>query len=51
MRICLGPNSYTGEDLVELHIHGGTSVISGVLDALGSIECFRHAEHGEFTRR
>ncbi|CAJ0633624.1 10439_t:CDS:2 [Entrophospora sp. SA101] len=46
-----GPNSYTGEDLVELHVHGGTSVISGVLEALGSIECFRHAEHGEFTRR
>nr|CAG8559990.1 1073_t:CDS:2 [Entrophospora candida] len=45
----LGPNSYTGEDLVELHVHGGTSVISGVLEALGSIECFRHAEHGEFT--
>ncbi|CAJ0842038.1 10429_t:CDS:2 [Entrophospora sp. SA101] len=44
-----GPNSYTGEDLVELHVHGGTSVISGVLEALGSIECFRHAEHGEFT--
>ena len=46
-----GPNSYTGEDTVEFHIHGGTSVVGGVLDALGSIKNFRHAEAGEFTRR
>ncbi|CAG8619775.1 16143_t:CDS:10 [Cetraspora pellucida] len=46
-----GPNSYTGEDVAEFHIHGGISIISGVLAALGSIEGFRHAERGEFTRR
>ncbi|KAF0557655.1 tRNA modification GTPase TrmE [Gigaspora margarita] len=46
-----GPNSYTGQDVAEFHIHGGISVISGVLDALGSVEGFRHAEQGEFTRR
>ncbi|CAG8746208.1 4219_t:CDS:2, partial [Dentiscutata heterogama] len=46
-----GPNSYTGEDVAEFHIHGGISIISGVLDALGSAEGFRHAERGEFTRR
>ncbi|CAI2182309.1 10699_t:CDS:2 [Funneliformis geosporum] len=46
-----GPKSYTGENLVEFHIHGGTSVVRGVLDALGNMENFRHAEAGEFTRR
>ncbi|CAG8696135.1 16177_t:CDS:2, partial [Acaulospora colombiana] len=46
-----GPGSYTGEDVVEFQIHGGTSVIRGVLDALGSIDGFRHAEQGEFTHR
>ncbi|CAG8474864.1 5374_t:CDS:10 [Acaulospora morrowiae] len=46
-----GPSSYTGEDVVEFQIHGGTSVIRGVLDALGNIDGFRHAEQGEFTRR
>ncbi|CAG8522011.1 23395_t:CDS:2 [Gigaspora rosea] len=45
-----GPNSYTGQDVAEFHIHGGISVINGVLDALGSAEGFRHAEQGEFTR-
>ncbi|CAG8487747.1 10735_t:CDS:10 [Diversispora eburnea] len=38
-------------DIAEFHIHGGTSVVRGVLDALGSIEGFRHAECGEFTHR
>jgi len=37
--------------LVELHIHGGNSVVRGVLDALGNMKNFRHAEAGEFTRR
>jgi tRNA U34 5-carboxymethylaminomethyl modifying GTPase MnmE/TrmE len=51
IRFNLGPNSYTGEDTVEFHVHGGTAVVRGVLDALGCIENFRHAEAGEFTRR
>ncbi len=46
-----GPHSETGEDMVELQVHGGHSVIAAVLDALGSIEGCRLAEPGEFTRR
>ena len=46
-----GPASFTGEDVVELHVHGGLAVIDGVLSALGRLEGFRLAEPGEFTRR
>jgi tRNA modification GTPase len=46
-----GPNSFTGEDIVELHIHGGKAVIDGVLQALGKIDNFRLAMPGEFSRR
>ncbi|KAI1891805.1 hypothetical protein AGOR_G00147530 [Albula goreensis] len=46
-----GPHSFTGEDSVELHIHGGTAVITGVLQALGRLPGVRPAEAGEFTRR
>ncbi|KAJ8374691.1 hypothetical protein SKAU_G00052710 [Synaphobranchus kaupii] len=46
-----GPRSFTGEDSVEFHIHGGPAVISGVLQALGSLPGVRPAEAGEFTRR
>jgi tRNA modification GTPase len=45
-----GPGSYTGEDSAELHLHGGTAVISDVSDALIALGC-RPAEPGEFTRR
>jgi tRNA modification GTPase len=45
------PRSYTGEDVVELHIHGGLGVIAAVLDALGRRPGLRMAEPGEFTRR
>ncbi|UTW55476.1 tRNA uridine-5-carboxymethylaminomethyl(34) synthesis GTPase MnmE [Kordiimonas sp. SCSIO 12610] len=45
------PNSFTGEDVVELHLHGGRSVIEGVLTTLGSFEGLRMAEPGEFSRR
>lgn len=45
------PRSYTGEDVVELHVHGGSGVIAAVLDALGGIRGLRLAEPGEFTRR
>lgn len=63
----VGPNSFTSDDVVELHIHSGRAVISSVLDALarlsrtGSSQLarskdvrplgLRPAEHGEFTRR
>lgn len=46
-----GPHSYTGEDVVELHIHGGLGVTAAVLDALGRLPDLRLAEPGEFTRR
>ena len=44
------PASYTGEDCVELHVHGGPAVISGIGDALTNLGA-RPAEPGEFTRR
>ncbi|OEJ64124.1 tRNA uridine-5-carboxymethylaminomethyl(34) synthesis GTPase MnmE [Magnetovibrio blakemorei] len=45
------PASFTGEDVVELHVHGGPAVIDGVLAALCGLEGLRLAEAGEFTRR
>ncbi len=46
-----GPASYTGEDVVELHLHGGRAVSLGVLEALAARPGLRPAEAGEFTRR
>jgi len=46
-----GPGSYTGEDVVELHVHGGPAVVAAVLDALGRQSGLRLAAPGEFTRR
>src|SRR5207302_8560363 len=46
-----GPHSETGEDMAELHIHGGRAVIAATLQALGKVAGLRHAEAGEFTRR
>src|SRR3981189_3332565 len=46
-----GPNSETGEEVVELEGGGGGGVIAGVLAALGEFAGLRHAEAGEFTRR
>jgi len=45
------PKSETGEDMVELQIHGGRAIIVAVLKALGELPGFRLAEPGEFTRR
>ncbi|RZJ05712.1 MAG: tRNA uridine-5-carboxymethylaminomethyl(34) synthesis GTPase MnmE [Brevundimonas sp.] len=45
-----GPNSYTGEDCAELHLHGGRAVVEAVSDALIALG-LRPAEPGEFTRR
>ena len=45
------PDTATGEDLVELHLHGGPAVVSDVLDALTRQPGVRLAEAGEFTRR
>lgn len=46
-----GPASQTGEDVVELQLHGGRSVVAAVLGALERIEGLRLAAPGEFTRR
>jgi len=45
-----GPGSFTGEDQVELHLHGGRAVVDAVLRALSDLG-LRPAEAGEFTRR
>jgi tRNA modification GTPase len=45
------PRSFTGEDVAELHVHGGKAVIAGVLDALRASGLCRLAEPGEFARR
>jgi tRNA modification GTPase len=46
-----GPRSFTGEDMAELHVHGGRAVLEGVLAALGAFPEMRLAEPGEFARR
>ncbi|HEX8308392.1 MAG TPA: tRNA uridine-5-carboxymethylaminomethyl(34) synthesis GTPase MnmE [Allosphingosinicella sp.] len=46
-----GPHSATGEDVAELHLHGGRAVVAAVLGALAAQEGLRPAEPGEFTRR
>jgi len=45
------PASYTGEDLVEYHLHGGRAVINSMMDYLRGCNGHRMAEPGEFTRR
>ena len=46
-----GPASFTGEDVAELHVHGGHAVVAAMLGALSSIDGMRAAAPGEFTRR
>lgn len=46
-----GPNSFTGEDVVELHLHGSIAIIRSVLSELSQCDGLRLAEPGEFTRR
>ena len=45
------PNSYTGEDLAEFHVHGSRAVINALHNTLSQIENCRLAEPGEFTKR
>lgn len=45
------PNSYTGEDVIELQGHGGNIAPQRVLNAVLSIDGVRQAEPGEFTKR
>ena len=45
-----GPESYTGEDMAELHVHGSSAVIKSILDNISKINNCRLAEAGEFTK-
>ena len=45
------PASFTGEDVLELQVHGGRAVMAGLLDALAGLPGLRAAEPGEFSRR
>lgn len=46
-----GPGTFTGEDMAELHLHGGAAVVAGVLDILSRVPGLRPAAPGAFTRR
>jgi len=46
-----GPNSYTGEDLAEFHVHGSRAVVSAMHSAISKVKNCRLAEPGEFTKR
>ena len=45
-----GPDSYTGEDMAEFHVHGSKAVIEELQTSLSKIESCRLAEPGEFTK-
>lgn len=44
------PYSFTGENVVEFHLHGSSAVVSSVIKLLGNFKGLRSAEAGEFTR-
>lgn len=45
------PNSYTGEDVCEFHLHGSQAIMKQMLYQLGRLNGLRPAEPGEFTKR
>ena len=45
-----GPQSYTGEDMAEFHVHGSRAVIETIHTSISKIENCRLAEPGEFTK-
>ena len=45
-----GTQSYTGEDMVEIHVHGGKAVVEALLTTLSNLKNCRLAEPGEFTK-
>jgi tRNA modification GTPase len=45
------PRSFTGEEVVELHVHGSRAVVTALIEALARLPGLRLAEPGEFTRR
>ena len=46
-----GPESYTGEDMAEIQVHGSKAVIDALQSSISSIENCHLAEPGEFTKR
>ncbi|SGZ53627.1 CIC11C00000004476 [Sungouiella intermedia] len=52
-----GPNTFTGEDILELHVHGGNAIVKAVLAAIKKLHDedlkinIRYADHGEFSQR
>lgn len=46
-----GPNSYTGEDVLELYPHGNPLIVRELMQAIRSVDGVRLAEPGEYTRR
>ena len=45
-----GPESYTGEDMVEFHVHGSRAVVEELQNSISKVENCRLAEPGEFTK-
>ena len=45
-----GPQSYTGEDIAEIHVHGGKAVVLAVQNEISKVKNCRLAEPGEFTK-
>ena len=45
-----GPESYTGEDMVEFHVHGSRAVVQAIHNSISEVENCRLAEPGEFTK-
>ena len=48
---CPAPNSATGEDLAEFHVHGSEAVLAVLFDVFSGLDGVRPAEPGEFLRR
>jgi len=46
-----GPQSYTGEDLAEFHVHGSRAVVAALHVSISNVKNCRLAEPGEFTKR
>ena len=45
------PNSFTGEDIIEFHTHGGKAIVKSMFQSLRNLEGYRMAEPGEFMKR
>ena len=45
-----GPDSYTGEDMAEIHVHGGKAIVLAIQNEISKFKNCRLAEPGEFTK-